>query len=291
MKNHSVKKTPFCPWLKNEDRQENATAVCFSSWALGWSAKGRRMLHQNSQSQGGGDAMPFAMSEAMQRWLKEVLESSTKDCRGGKENYTFILDKGELSIITTVENLETCIRFLQNHSHCQFKTLIDIAAVDWLLHMVSDSEGSPRDGEDVFATAGINTGGKRFEVVYQLLSVRFSSRIRVKVFVDALEGVPSLAHLYPSANWAEREVWDLFGIYFTNHPDLRRILTDYGFVGHPMRKDFPLTGFVEVRYDEEKKSVVTEPVELSQDFRAFDMESPWDENLPLPVISKGGSSA
>jgi NADH/F420H2 dehydrogenase subunit C len=211
----------------------------------------------------------------MQRWLASVLstEDKSKDS-ATSDAKSIILDKGELTIITTTDSLETCMRFLRDHSHCQFKTLIDVTAVDWLLDPKNES----------------SLGEKRFEVVYQLLSVRFSSRVRVKVFVDALEGVPSMTHLFPSANWAEREVWDLFGIYFYNHPDLRRILTDYGFVGHPMRKDFPLTGYVEVRYDEEKKSVVTEPVEISQDFRAFDMESPWDENLPIPVLSPKSSS-
>jgi len=236
-----------------------------------------RKFHQNSQKE--------ELLLVMQRWLvsllsnedksKDVLENATSDVK------SIILDKGELSIITTTDSLETCMRFLRDHSHCQFKTLIDITAVDWLI----DPKKESSLGEKTTAKEG-----KRFEVVYQLLSVRFSSRVRVKVFVDALEGVPSMTHLFPTANWAEREVWDLFGVFFYNHPDLRRILTDYGFAGHPMRKDFPLTGYVEVRYDEEKKSVVTEPVEVSQDFRAFDMESPWDENMPLPVIAPKSSS-
>jgi NADH/F420H2 dehydrogenase subunit C len=212
-----------------------------------------------------------SIGETMQIWLKDVL---------GEEKNAYVLDKGELSLLCTVDNLETCLRFLRDHSHCQYKMLIDITAVDWLL----DSKMSGTRTTEKASPVANEFVGKRFEVVYQLLSIRFSSRIRVKVSVDALEGIPSMTHLYPSANWAEREVWDLFGIYFHNHPDLRRILTDYGFVGHPMRKDFPLTGYVEVRYDEEKKSVVTEPVELAQEFRAFDMESPWDENLPIPVI-------
>lgn len=229
-----------------------------------------RNFHQKSQKE--------ELHLVMQRWLSSVLSNEDNSSSDVK---SIILDKGELSIITTTDSLETCIRFLRDHSHCQFKTLIDITAVDWLL----DPKKESFLGEKTTATEG-----KRFEVVYQLLSVRFSSRVRVKVFVDALEGVPSMTHWFPSANWAEREVWDLFGIYFYNHPDLRRILTDYGFVGHPLRKDFPLTGYVEVRYDEEKKSVVTEPVEVSQDFRAFDMESPWDENLPTPVLSPKSSA-
>ena len=203
-------------------------------------------------------------------WLKEVL--------GEGENYSLVLDKGEITINCNVDSLENCMRFLRDHSHCQYKVLIDITAVDWVL----DPNGAARSLISKTSLTNVMVE-KRFEVVYQLLSIRFSSRIRVKVAVDPLEGLPSMAHLYPSANWAEREVWDLFGIYFYNHPDLRRILTDYGFVGHPMRKDFPLTGYVEVRYDEEKKSVVTEAVELSQEFRAFDMESPWKEDLAVPV--------
>lgn len=222
--------------------------------------EGRRQLSTKVES-------PAGPRESVIQWLKGIL--------GEDGNYSLVLDKGELTVNCTVDSLESCLRFFRDHSHCQYKVLIDITAVDWLLEPTGTGRAP--------SSNNLN-GGKRFEVVYQLLSIRFSSRLRVKVAVDALESIPSMSHLYPSANWAEREVWDLFGIYFENHPDLRRILTDYGFVGHPMRKDFPLTGYVEVRYDEEKKSVVTEPVELAQEFRAFDMESPWDENLPLPVL-------
>ena len=136
---------------------------------------------------------------------------------------------------------------------------------------------STRDLIDVTAV-DVPTREKRFEVAYQLLSVDHNSRMRVKTLVGGHEGddgVPSVAHIFSSANWYEREVWDMFGIYFEGHPDLRRILTDYGFQGHPMRKDFPLSGFVECRYDASKKRVVTEPVELAQEFRAFDFASPW----------------
>ena len=146
------------------------------------------------------------------------------------------------------------MEFLKMHSGTRCKQLVDITAVD------------------------IPSREKRFEVVYQLLSHEQNSRIRVKTFVGGSSGedsVPSIAGIFSSANWLEREVWDMYGVYFAGHPDLRRILTDYGFQGHPMRKDFPLSGFVECRYDASKKRVVTEPVELAQEFRAFDFLSPW----------------
>ena len=121
---------------------------------------------------------------------------------------------------------------------------------------------------------------QRFEVVYALLSVSLNHRLRVKVSTDEDTPVPSVVGVYPSANWFERETWDLYGVFFADHPDLRRILTDYGFDGHPLRKDFPLTGYVEVRYDDEQKRVVYEPVKLTQDFRTFDFLSPWEGLLP-----------
>jgi len=119
----------------------------------------------------------------------------------------------------------------------------------------------------------------RFEVVYNLLSIKYNSRIRVKVAVDELTPIDSVTSIYNSAGWYEREVWDLYGVFFSNHPDLRRILTDYGFDGHPLRRDFPLTGHTEVRYDEAEKRIVTEPVELAQEFRVFDFASPWDQKV------------
>jgi NADH-quinone oxidoreductase subunit C len=115
----------------------------------------------------------------------------------------------------------------------------------------------------------------RFCVVYDLLSLTYNSRLRVKVFVNEITSVPSSVNVFINANWWEREIWDLYGIYFDKHPDLRRILTDYGFEGHPMRKDFPLSGYVEVRYSESKKRVVVEPLELTQEFRSFTFQTPW----------------
>ena len=132
---------------------------------------------------------------------------------------------------------------------------------------------------------------RRFEVVYNLLSVSHNQRIRVKVPVGETESVPSVTPLFPTANWFERETWDLYGVFFSDHPDLRRILTDYGFEGHPLRKDFPLTGHVEVRYDDEQKRVVYEPVKLVQEFRNFDYLSPWEgTDYVLPGDEKAGGS-
>jgi len=127
---------------------------------------------------------------------------------------------------------------------------------------------------------------ERFEVVYNLLSLKLNQRIRVKVAADEESLVPSISGVYSAAGWFEREAWDLFGIFFADHADLRRILTDYGFEGHPMRKDFPLTGYVELRYDEEQKRVVYEKVKLTQDFRSFDFLSPWEGMLHLPGDEK-----
>lgn len=164
------------------------------------------------------------------------------------------IEKGEMTVHSSPEHLIGLMSILRDHGNCQFKSLIDITAVD-------------------FPERKANTG--RFEVVYHLLTLHFRSRIRVKVYVDELDNVPSISGLYSGANWYEREVWDLFGIFFSNHPDLRRILTDYGFEGYPLRKDFPLTGYVEVRYDDEEKRVVCEPLELTQKYRSFQFLSPW----------------
>ncbi len=158
----------------------------------------------------------------------------------------------ELVIIGLATRIPDLVGFLKKNSECQFTTLVDITAVDY-------------PGRE-----------KRFDVVYHLLSMNLNQRVRVKVHLAEDEMVPTLVSLFPSANWFEREVFDMYGIPFAGHPDLRRILTDYGFKGHPLRKDFPLTGFNEVRYDEVQKKVVYEPVELVQEFRDFDFESPWE---------------
>ena len=159
---------------------------------------------------------------------------------------------GELTVLAKREQIVELMRFLRDDSQTMFWNIIDLCGVDY-----------PQRKE-------------RFEVVYHLLSPRQNARIRVKVMTDETTPVPSVTGVYPGADWFERECWDMYGILFTGHPDLRRILTDYGFEGHPQRKDFPLTGHVEVRYDDEAKRVVYEPVELRQEFRNFDFLSPWE---------------
>jgi len=147
--------------------------------------------------------------------------------------------------------------------------------------------------EQLIDIAGVDFPDRpeRFEIVYQLLSLRHNKRVRVKVTTDETMPVPSVTGVYSTAGWYEREAWDLFGVYFSDHPDLRRILTDYGFEGHPMRKDFPLTGYVEVRYDEEQRRVVYEPVKLKQEFRSFDFLSPWEGmSQILPGDEKAGEA-
>ena len=156
-----------------------------------------------------------------------------------------------LTLHISRENLLNIVKFLKDNQLLQFKTLISITAVDY-----------PKNKE-------------RFEVNYFLLSYKLNKRIILKVNTDDVTPLPSLTSIYKGANWYEREVWDLFGVFFSNHPDLRRILTDYGFEGFPFRKDFPQTGFVEVRYDDQKKYVLYEPLEITQEFRSFDFLSPW----------------
>ncbi len=159
---------------------------------------------------------------------------------------------GELVVTTRPESIAKVLTFLRDDSNCLFKQLVDLCGVDY-----PDRE-------------------KRFEVVYNLLSVTQNQRIRIKLSTDETTPVPSVTRVFSAAGWFEREAWDLYGILFSDHPDLRRLLTDYGFEGHPLRKDFPLTGYVEVRYDDEQKRVVYEPVKLTQEFRNFDFLSPWE---------------
>jgi NADH-quinone oxidoreductase subunit C len=162
------------------------------------------------------------------------------------------ISRGELCCRAAREALPLVLKFLRDDPKCAFNVLCDICGVDYPDRPL------------------------RFEVVYNLLSMQLNQRIRVKVDTDEEQPVPSAVGLYSSATWWEREAWDLFGIYFADNPDLRRILTDYGFEGHPLRKDFPVTGYVELRYDEEQKAVVYEPVRLQQEFRSFDFLSPWE---------------
>jgi NADH dehydrogenase (ubiquinone) Fe-S protein 3 len=178
-------------------------------------------------------------------FLKNILKTVIKEIR---------IHNNNLEIKTTPNNLCALLYFLQNHTLCQYKQLIDIAC--------SDVPGKQH----------------RFSVNYLLLSLRYNTRLIVVVKTNEVSPLPSTTVLYRSANWLEREVWDLYGVFFDLHPDLRRILTDYGFSGHPLRKDFPLTGFLEVYYNDSTKRLSYEPVELAQEYRTFTLQSPWKIN-------------
>ena len=186
------------------------------------------------------------MSDALEE-LGTLIEAKRNDCVIG-----WNVAHGELNVEVTPANIAGFVEFLRNDPNCKFSTLVDITAVDY----------PARD--------------KRFDVVYHLLSMYQNQRIRLRLAVREEQMVPSITAVHPSANWFEREVFDMFGILFSGHPDLRRILTDYGFRGHPLRKDFPTTGYTEVRYDEMLKRVVYEPVKLVQEYRQFDFMSPWE---------------
>jgi NADH-quinone oxidoreductase subunit C len=186
------------------------------------------------------------MSEALSDlavYIRETLGAKIADS---------VLAYGELTFAADASDIVEILTFLKKDERCQFVSFIDICGADY------------------------PSRRKRFDVVYHLLSPRQNLRIRVKVQADEDTLVPSATGVFPGADWFEREAYDLYGILFSGHPDLRRLLTDYGFEGHPLRKDFPLTGFVEVRYDDEAKRVVYEPVELKQEFRNFDFMSPWE---------------
>lgn len=175
-----------------------------------------------------------------------VAEALPQEVLGTKVEFDELIIRARRDLIVKV------LTFLRDDVNCRFQQLMDLCGVDY----------PERE--------------KRFEVVYNLLSLTHNMRVRVKVETDEETPVPSVSGVFSSATWFEREAWDLFGIYFSEHPDLRRIMTDYGFDGHPLRKDFPLTGYVEVRYDDEQKRVVYEPVKLTQEFRTFDFLSPWE---------------
>jgi NADH-quinone oxidoreductase subunit C len=172
---------------------------------------------------------------------------------------------GELCLQVRTSAVAKVLTFLKDDPACLFKQLVDLCGVDW-------------PGRE-----------QRFDVVYHLLSMKHNQRIRVKVQADEDTAVPSVTGVFKAAGWFEREAWDMYGVRFSDHPDLRRILTDYGFEGHPLRKDFPLTGYVEVRYDNEQKRVVYEPVKLTQDYRSFDFLSPWEGPLPGDEKAEGNS--
>jgi NADH-quinone oxidoreductase subunit C len=178
------------------------------------------------------------------------------------------VSNGELVLMTDVNHIVPLLTFLRDDENCRFSQLMDVTALDYPNRI------------------------QRFEVVYNLLSMVKNLRIRVKLPVEENLGVPSAVEVYPSAGWFEREVWDMYGVFFMYNPDLRRILTDYGFEGHPLRKDFPLTGYVEVRYDEDQKRVVYEPVKLNQAYRSFDFLSPWEgPNCAPPAPLPGDEKA
>ncbi len=186
------------------------------------------------------------MSEALNELASYIAEVRGDLVTGSQLRF------GELTLTATAETVIPLLTFLRDDVQCGFVNFTNICGVDW------------PQRED------------RFDVVYHLLSPRQNLRIRVKVATGEDKTVPSATAVYPGADWFEREAYDMYGILFTGHPDLRRILTDYGFEGHPLRKDFPTTGFVEVRYDDEAKRVIYEPVELKQEFRNFDFLSPWE---------------
>ena len=186
------------------------------------------------------------MTEALKE-LGAHIEAKRGDCVLG-----WGIAHGELNVDVTPANIAGLVDFLKTDPTCKFSTLVDITAVDYPERV------------------------KRFDVVYHFLSMYQNQRIRLRVSIREDEIVPSIIEIHPSANWFERETYDMFGILFSGHPDLRRILTDYGFRGHPLRKDFPTTGYTEVRYDEAEKRVVYEPVSLVQEYRQFDFMSPWE---------------
>jgi NADH-quinone oxidoreductase subunit C len=180
----------------------------------------------------------------------------------------YAVTRGELTLTVKAADIVKVARFLRDDPACLFTCMIDVTALDW-------------PGRE-----------KRFDVVYHLLSPRINQRIRVKAELAESETIASLIDVYRGVDWFEREAYDLYGVLFTGHPDMRRILTDYGFEGYPLRKDFPLTGFVEVRYDDEQKRVVYDPVRLAQEFRNFDFLSPWEgTDYVLPGDEKAGTNA
>ncbi len=199
----------------------------------------------------------------MDETLQRLGETITGALAGSVTGYSVAY--GELTITANAADIVKVATFLRDDERCRFVNITDVTAVDW------------------------PSREKRFDVVYHFLSPTKNVRIRVKVETDEATPVPSIIDVFPGANWYERETYDLYGVLFTGHPDLRRILTDYGFQGHPLRKDFPLTGFVEVRWDDEQKRVVYDKVRLAQEFRNFDFLSPWEgTDYVLPGDEKAG---
>jgi NADH-quinone oxidoreductase subunit C len=198
--------------------------------------------------------------------LEELGEAIKTALPGAVTGYAITFD--QLTVSVDAAKIVDVVKYLRDDPNCRFVSIIDITAVDY-------------PGR-----------AKRFDVVYHFLSPTLNARIRLKAEADETTQVPSIISVFPGADWFEREAYDLYGVIFTGHPDMRRILTDYGFDGYPLRKDFPLTGFVEVRYDDQEKRVLYEPVRLSQEFRKFDFLSPWEgADYPLPGDEKAGPKA
>lgn len=213
-------------------------------------ATGSSTLIKSAFPAGDADSSPERKQrESFARYVSEMLPAYVQNVRVSKTD--------EIEINIHPNGVIPVLTFLRDHSNCQFRNMTEMTAVD------------------------LPKLPNRFQIIYQLLSVKFGTRIRVKTYTDELTPVESATPVFNGAIWLEREIWDMFGVFFSNHPDLRRILTDYGFEGHPLRKDFPLTGYTEVRYDEELKRVIMEPVELAQEFRSFSFASPWSQ------LSKG----
>jgi NADH-quinone oxidoreductase subunit C len=199
------------------------------------------------------------MSESLEQLGATIASALAGSVTGHQVAY------GELTITANAADIIKVVTFLRDDERCRFVNIVDVTAVDW------------------------PSREKRFDVVYHFLSPTKNARIRLKVMTDEATPVPSIIDVFPGANWYERETYDLYGVLFTGHPDMRRILTDYGFQGHPLRKDFPLTGFVEVRWDDEQKRVVYDKVRLAQEFRNFDFLSPWEgTDYVLPGDEKAG---
>lgn len=202
--------------------------------------------------------------------LKDLADYIVEKLAGSVQRFEFY--KGELTLYAQRDDIVRILSFMRDDKECGFRVLVDICGADY----------PERVGE-----------GGRFEVIYNLLSLRHNHRARIKVSTDEDVPVPSVVAVFSAAGWFEREVWDMYGVMFAGNPDLRRILTDYGFEGHAQRKDFPLTGYVELRYDDELKRVVYEPVKLTQDFRQFDTLSPWEgmTDVQLPGDEKAAIPA
>jgi|TARA_B110000438_G_scaffold280408_1_gene305669 NADH-quinone oxidoreductase subunit C len=196
--------------------------------------------------------------------IKEVEQVINSELTSKIKNTSINFD--ELLVETTQDNLIQVILFLKSHEKLKFRQLIDIAGVDY-------------PAEE-----------KRFKLIYLLLSHEMNKRIKISISFEIGKKIPTLTKVYPSSNWMEREVFDMYGIEFTDHPDLRRILTDYNFEGYPLRKDFPLTGFKEVRYSEKDKKVIYEPVKLEQNYRDFDFESPWEGTKYINELNEKNSN-